>query len=139
MNQLLLLVFLVLFGGLFDVACAVFLLESLYSPGSIDIFLLARIKRMAHRADLCVDFLCRAAGLESVAAAATNHHLIVFWMYPFFHNYNPLKYLKTMNSNNINVYFNRNFLQYCFYRFGSGVFIYLLLDRSKMRKSPHFH
>ena len=95
MNQLLLLVFLVLFGGLFDVACAVFLLESLYSPGSIDIFLLARIKRMAHRADLCVDFLCRAAGLESVAAAATNHHLIVFWMYPFFHNCNAPEYQKT--------------------------------------------
>ena len=46
-GQLLLLVF---FGSLgsFDVIFAVFLLESLYSAGCIDVFLLAGIERMAH-------------------------------------------------------------------------------------------
>jgi len=85
-----------LFGswGRFDVACAVFLLEPLYSPGGIDIFLLAGIERMAHRADLCVDFFDGTAGLERTAAAAMDHHLIVFWMYLFFHNYNAPRYLK---------------------------------------------
>ena len=72
-------------GGL-DVICAVFLLETLYSPGGIDVFLLAGIERMAHRADFGVDFLGCAAGLEGVTAAAVNHYLIIFWMYIFFHN-----------------------------------------------------
>ncbi len=81
-GQLLLLVFF----GFFDVICAVFLLESLYPAGSVDIFLLARIERMTHRADFGVDFIDRAPGLERVAAAAMNHYLIVFWMYSFFHN-----------------------------------------------------
>ena len=103
-NQLLLLVFFAVFGvpvfrlfgrgGPFDVAFAVFLLEPLYSAGRVDVFLLACVERMAHRADLCVDFFCRAAGLECVAAAAMNHHFIVFWMYLFFHNYDSLKYPK---------------------------------------------
>jgi hypothetical protein len=84
-GQLLLLVFFGCLGG-FDVIFAVFLLESLYTPGRIDIFLLARIERMAHRAYLGVDFLDRAPGLERVPAAAVNHYLIVLWMYSFFHN-----------------------------------------------------
>jgi hypothetical protein len=79
---------------LFDVACAGFLLEPFYPACGIDVFLLACVERMAHRADLCVDLFCRAAGLESAAAAAMNHNLIVFWMYPFFHNYNAPKHLK---------------------------------------------
>ncbi len=85
-GQLLLLVF---FGSLgsFDVIFAVFLLESLYSAGGIDIFLLAGIERMAHRAYLGVDFFGGAAGFEGIAAAAVNHYFIVFWMYFFFHNY----------------------------------------------------
>jgi len=90
-SQLLLFVFF----GLFDVICAVFLLESLYSACSIDIFLFACIERMAHRADLCVDIFGGTAGLERTATAAANHHLTVFWMYPFFHNYSAPKYLKT--------------------------------------------
>jgi len=85
-----------LFGkwGRLDVIFAVFLLESLYSPGGIDIFLLAGIERMAHRAYLGVDFFDGTAGLEGIAAAAVNHHLIVFWMYSFFHNYSSPEYLQ---------------------------------------------
>jgi hypothetical protein len=71
---------------LFDVACAVLLLEPLYSAGGINIFLFAGIERMAHRADFRVDFFRRAAGLERITTAAVNHHLIVFWMYSLFHN-----------------------------------------------------
>jgi len=115
-KQLLLLVFVVLFGvpifrfftcpavlrrrsgrrgrwGAFDVTCAVFLLESLYSAGGINVFLFAGIERMAHRADFSVDFFCCAAGLESITATAVNHHLIVFRMYSFFHNCGTLIYL----------------------------------------------
>ena len=82
------------FFRLLDVACAVFLLEPFYPPRCIDVFLLARVERMAHRAYLCVDFFCRAVGLECVATAAVDHHFIVFWMYTFFHNENAPKYLK---------------------------------------------
>jgi hypothetical protein len=79
---------LVFFGSLggFDVIFAVFFLESLYSAGSVDIFLLSGIERMAHRANLGVDFFGGTAGLEGIAAAAMDHYLIVFWMYFFFHN-----------------------------------------------------
>jgi hypothetical protein len=87
-TQLSLLVF---FFALFYVACAVLLLESLYSAGSIDILLLARIEGMAHRANLGVDFFGGTTGLERVAAAAVNHYLVVFWMYSFFHNFNSTK------------------------------------------------
>ncbi len=78
-----------LFGrwGRLDVIFAIFLLEPLYSAGGIDVFLLAGIERMAHRAYLGVDFFGGTAGLEGVTAAAVNHDLIVFWMYFFFHNY----------------------------------------------------
>ena len=79
------------FFGLLDVACAVFLLEPFYSPGSIDVFLLARVERMAHRAYFCVDFFCRTAGLECIATAAVDHHFIVLWIYLFFHNYSVLR------------------------------------------------
>lgn len=72
--------------GPLDIACAVFLLEPFYSTSRIDVFLLACIERMAHRADFCVDFFYRTAGLEGIAAAAMNHYFIVFWMYLFFHN-----------------------------------------------------
>jgi len=99
--------------GAFDVTCAVFLLEPLYSAGRIDVFLLACIEWMAHRAYLCVDFFYRAAGLEGVAAAAMNHHLIVFWMYLFFHNYDSQIY-RIMYSNIIDRYFNRNFYKIAF-------------------------
>ena len=81
-DQLLLFVFIFLFY----VTLAVFLLEPLYTPCGIDIFLLTGIKRMAHRADFGVDFLGRAAGFESGAAAAVNYDLFIFWMYIFFHN-----------------------------------------------------
>ena len=74
-----------------DITCAVLLLEPLDSPGSIDILLFARIERMAHRANLCMDFLCRAASFESVATATANRYLIIFWMYLFFHNTQSLK------------------------------------------------
>ena len=79
------------FFRLLDVACAVFLLEPFYSTGCIDVFLLASVERMAHRAYLCVDFFCCAVGLECVATAAVDHHFIVFWMYIFFHNYSVLR------------------------------------------------
>ena len=78
--------FFALFGSLFYIACAVFLLEPLDSPGGIDKFLLAGIEWMAHRADFCVNFLCRAARLERVSTAAMNYYLVVFRMYIFFHN-----------------------------------------------------
>jgi len=74
------------FFGFFEVISAVFLLESFYSACGIDIFLLARVEWMAHGADFGVDFFCCAAGLEGIPAAAVNYNLIVFWMYPFFHN-----------------------------------------------------
>ena len=97
-NQLLLLVFFVLvwfFAGWsrFDVTRAVLLLESLYSTGCIDIFLLASIERMAHRAYFSMDFFCRAASLECTATTATNHYFLVLWMYFLFHNYKAPKYL----------------------------------------------
>jgi hypothetical protein len=79
---------LLIFYVLFKVAIAVFFLESLYTTGCIDIFLLARIERMAHRANLCVDFLSGAACLKGIAAAAMNDNFIVLWMYAFFHKYN---------------------------------------------------
>jgi len=103
-NQLLFLVFFVLF----DVSCAVFLLESLYPAGGIDVFLLARIERVAHRTYLCVDFFCRAAGLEGIAAAAMNHNLIIFRVYPFFHKHNSQESQK-LNYNNLGTSFNKNF------------------------------
>ncbi len=110
-GQLLLLVFFGFFGapsfrlfgnlGCLDIIFAVFLLESLYSAGGIDIFLLAGIERMAHRAYLGVDFFGGAAGFEGIATAAVNHYFIVFWMYFFFHNYSsPDTYRQ--DSNNIN-------------------------------------
>ena len=83
-RQLLLLIFF----GLYEVVLAVFLLESLDSACGIDEFLLSSVERVADRADFGVDFLCGAAGLESVAAAAMDDYLIIFWMYVFFHNYN---------------------------------------------------
>ena len=86
-RQLLILIFFVLF----DIRCAVFLLEPFYPPGGIDILLLAGIKRMARRANLGVDFLHGAAGLERVAAPATNHYLMVFWMYLVLHKFNSPK------------------------------------------------
>ncbi len=79
------------FFRLLEVACAVFLLEPFYSTGGIDVFLLARVERMAHRAYLCVDLFCCAVGLEGVATAAVDHHVIVFWMYIFFHNCSVLR------------------------------------------------
>ena len=79
--------------GSFDVTLAVFSLESFYPAGCIDKFLLSRIERMAHRAYLCMDFICRAAGLKCIAATATNNYLFVFWMYIFFHIYDTPKYL----------------------------------------------
>jgi len=82
-GQLLLLFFL----GFLDVVFAVFFLEPLYSAGGIDVFLLAGIEWMAHRAYLGVDFFDGTAGLEGITAAAVNHYLLVFWMYTFLHNY----------------------------------------------------
>jgi len=79
--QLLLLVF----WGLLEVIFAVFSLESLNSACGIDILLLARIERMAHRADFRMDFFRRAAGLERIATAAMNDYLSIFWMYILFH------------------------------------------------------
>ena len=97
-KQLLLLVFFVLVWlfagwGRLDVTLAVLLLESLYSAGCIDIFLLACIERMAHRAYFCMDFFCRAVSLECTATTATNHYFFIFWVYLFFHNYKAPKYL----------------------------------------------
>ena len=82
-KNLLLLAFLALLG---EVTRPVFLLETLNATGRIDEFLLARVERMAHRANLSMDLAGRAAGLESVPATATNHYLLVFWMYVFLHN-----------------------------------------------------
>jgi hypothetical protein len=79
-----------------DIVFAVFLFKSFYPPGGIDIFLLAGVERMAHRAYLRVDFFDRTAGLERIPAAAMNHHLIVFWMYPFFHSHSSPKYLRVI-------------------------------------------
>ena len=124
-GQLLLLVF---FGSLgsFDIIFAVFLLESLYSAGCIDIFLLARIERMAHRAYFGVDFFDSTAGLEGVAAAAMNHYLIVFWMYIFFHNLQFSRYLQSRILTTLAAYCNINFNK--FYFFSSAKDITFLLD-----------
>ena len=70
---------------LLDIACAVFLLETLDSAGCIDIFLLAGIEWMAHRTDFSVYLFCCAAGLEGIAAAATHNHFFILWMNIFFH------------------------------------------------------
>jgi hypothetical protein len=112
-------------GG-FDVIFAVFLLESLYSAGCIDIFLLAGIERMAHRANFGVDFFDGTAGLEGVAAAAMNHYLIVFWMYSFFHNLQFSRYLQSRILTVLAAYCNINFNK--FYFFSSGTDITFLLD-----------
>ena len=71
----------------FEVIFTVFLLESLYAPCGIDEFPLPGIKRMAHRANLSVNFLNCAAGLEGITTAAVNYGLFVFGMYIFFHTY----------------------------------------------------
>ena len=112
-------------GG-FDVIFAVFLLESLYSAGCIDIFLLARIERMAHRANFGVDFFDRTAGLERVPAAAMDHYLIVFWMYTFFHNLQFSIYLQSRILTVLAAYCNINFNK--FYFFSSVTDITFLLD-----------
>ena len=103
---------LLVFFGLLDVVFAVFLLEPLYSACGIHIFLLTRIERVAHRANLCVDFFYRTASLECIAAAAVNHHLVVFWMYAFFHSYSLPK---KPHLNDFGGFCNRNFPQ--LYRF----------------------
>ena len=113
-GQLLLLVFL----GFLDVIFAVFLLKSLYSTGGIDIFLLAGIERMAHRANFSVDFFVGTAGLEGIAAAAMNHYLIVFWMYSFFHSLQFSRYLQSRILTVFTVYYNRHFLKFKLFLFG---------------------
>ena len=77
---------LLVFFSLLYIACAVLLFEALYSAGGIDIFLLARVERMAHRTYLCMDFFRCAAGLKCIPTATVNYHVIVLWMYLFFHN-----------------------------------------------------
>ena len=98
-------------GGL-DVICAIFLLESLYSARCIDVFLLARIEWMAHRAYLSVDFFGGTAGLECITAAAVNLYLIVLWMYSFFHNLQFSRNLQTRILTILTVYCNRNFSKF---------------------------
>ena len=71
--------------GLFDVIFAVFLLETLDSACGIDEFLLARIERMAHRANFRVNFLGGTSGLEGIAAPAANLYSMVLGMYAFLH------------------------------------------------------
>ena len=85
------------FSGIrpFDITLAVLLLEAFDSPGGIDKFLLARVKRMAHRADFRVDFLGRAARLEGITATAMNHDLFILWMNIFFHSYQAPKSLNS--------------------------------------------
>jgi hypothetical protein len=73
----------------FEVLFAVFLLEPFYPSRGVDEFLLACIERMAHRADFSVYFFRCAARLERASTAATNHYLLVFWMYIFFHKSAP--------------------------------------------------
>ncbi len=106
-----------LFGkwGSLDVICAVFLLESLDPAGSVNVFLLAGIERMAHRAYLGVDFLNRAAGLERIAAAAVNHYLIVLWMYSFFHKLQFSRYLQTRILTVLTAFCNINFSNFYFF------------------------
>ena len=70
---------------LFEVVRAVFFLESFNSARGVDVFLLTCVERVAGRADFRVDFFCSAAGLKSIAAAASNHDFAIFWMYIFFH------------------------------------------------------
>ena len=84
-EQLILLRFFVLFGRCFHIACAVLLLEPLDSAGGIYELLFACVERMAHRAYLGVDFLCRAARLECVSTAAVNDYFLVLWVYIFLH------------------------------------------------------
>ncbi len=67
------------------VTLSVFFLEPLNTTGGIDELLLAGIERMAHRADFGVDLFGRAAGLEGIAAAASDLNFFVFRMYIFFH------------------------------------------------------
>jgi len=103
---------LLVFLGFLDVVFAIFLLESLYSAGGIDIFLLAGIERMAHRAYLSVDFFDGTAGLESIAAAAVNNDLVVFWMYFFFHNLQFSRYLHLRILTVLTAYCNRKLQSY---------------------------
>ncbi len=128
-GQLLLLVFFGCLGG-FHVIFAVFLLEPLYSAGGIDIFLLAGIERMAHRAYLGVDFLDGTAGFERVTAAAMDHYLIVFWMYSFFHNLQFSRYLQSRILTVLEAYCNINFSK--FYFFSSVTDITFLLDYDRV-------
>jgi len=75
------------FLGVFpEVIFAVFFLESFYSACGIDEFLFAGIEGVAHRADFCMYFLGGTAGLEGIAAATADYHLMIFRMYAFFHN-----------------------------------------------------
>ena len=91
-NQLLLLVF----CCFFDVTGAVFLLEPFYTSCGVDEFLFAGVKGMAHRADLSVDLLFCALGLERVAATAANQYFFIFRMYLLFHDQTAPKLAKAI-------------------------------------------
>ena len=115
----------------FEVVLAVFLLESLYSPCRIDKFLLTGIERMACRADFRMNFLSCTGSLERIAATATNHYLIIFWMYLFFHNYNS--YFNNIYSN-----FNINLHNFAVFRCFCREKTIHLMGQSPIAANPYF-
>ncbi len=69
-----------------EIVSGVFLLKLLDAAGRIHKLLLARIKRMAHRAYLHVNLRNRRAGLERMTATAFHMRLHVLGMDIFLHN-----------------------------------------------------
>ena len=92
-NQLLLLVFFVLVWlfvrwGCLDVTLAVLLLESLYSAGCIDIFLLACIERMAGRTNFRCYIASGGFGLKGGTTVTLDRGCLVLGVDTFFHLFN---------------------------------------------------
>jgi hypothetical protein len=63
----------------------VFFAETLYAACRIDKFLFAGKKRVAGRANLNLDILCRRARFYHIAAGAGNRRQFVIRMYSLFH------------------------------------------------------
>jgi len=74
-----------LFGFEVILALAEFLLEPFDASGGIDEFLLAGVKRMAHRADFGMNFFGRTAGFKGIAATTANLYYLIFRMNIFLH------------------------------------------------------
>ena len=66
-------------------ACCKLLLELVDSPSRINVFELARVKRVTLIANIDLQFRSHAACLESVAATAGHSRFLIIWVNAVFH------------------------------------------------------